>query len=178
MTSKETEKLKLLYEIYEQPMYRIAYAVLHSTELAEDAVSDAFIRIIGRLDRIGDPKSEKTKNYIVRVIKSTAINIYRKNKRAYITEIPINEETMQIPDRSASVEKSVIDDETNRELDDLLGQISETDRNIVLLRCREELSWREVAKVLSITETAARKRFERIRKRLIGMKGEISDGKI
>ncbi len=178
MTSKETEKLKQLYEIYEQPMYRIAYAVLHNSELAEDAVSDAFIRIIGKLDRIGDARSDKTKNYIVRVIKSTSINLYRKNQRAYITEIPINEETMQLPDKSASVEKSVIDGENSRELDRMLQSISEEDRNIVLLRCRDELSWREVAEDLSITETAARKRFERIRKRLIGMKGEISDGKI
>ena len=29
---KEQEKLKLLYDIYEQPMYRIAYAILHHTE--------------------------------------------------------------------------------------------------------------------------------------------------
>lgn len=32
---KEQEKLKLLYDIYEQPMYRIAYAILHHTEQAE-----------------------------------------------------------------------------------------------------------------------------------------------
>lgn len=178
MTSKETEKLKQLYEIYEQPMFRIAYAVLHSNELAEDAVSDAFIRIIDRLDRIGDAKSDKTKNYIVKVVKSTSINIYRKNRQFYVREVPIDEETMQIPDKSPGVEKIIIEAENSRELNNMLEKISETDRNIVLLRCREELSWREVAQVLSLTETTARKRFERIRKRLIGMKGEISDGKI
>ncbi len=178
MTSKETEKLKQLYEIYEQPMFRVAYAVLHSNELAEDAVSDAFMRIIDRLDKIGEPVSEKTKNYIVRVIKSTSINLYRKSKQFFAREMPIDEETMQIPDKSPGVEKIVIEAENSRELDNMLKKISETDRNIVLLRCREELSWREVASVLSLTETTARKRFERIRKRLVGMKGEISDGKI
>ncbi len=178
MTSKETEKLKQLYEIYEQPMFRVAYAVLHSNELAEDAVSDAFMRIIDRLDKIGEPVSEKTKNYIVRVIKSTSINLYRKSKQFFAREMPIDEETMQIPDKSPGEEKIVIEAENSRELDNMLKKISETDRNIVLLRCREELSWREVASVLSLTETTARKRFERIRKRLVGMKGEISDGKI
>lgn len=48
---KEQEKLKLLYDIYEQPMYRIAYAILHHTEQAEDAVSDAFLRILKNLKR-------------------------------------------------------------------------------------------------------------------------------
>ncbi len=178
MTGKETEKLKQLYEIYEQLMFRIAYAVLHNNELAEDAVSDSFIRIIERLNRIGVVKSDKTKNYIVRVIKSTSINIYRKNRSFFVREIPIDDETMQIPDSSPGVERIVINAESSRELDNMLERISVTDRNIVLLRCREELSLKEVAKNLSLTETAARKRFERIRKRLIGMKGEPSDGKI
>lgn len=46
MTNEESDKLKRLYEFYEQPMYRIAFSVLHNSELAEDAVSDAFERII------------------------------------------------------------------------------------------------------------------------------------
>ena len=78
MTSEDSEKIRELYEIYEQPMFRIAYAVLHDSALAEDAVSDAFIRIIGKLDRLKAPDSPKTKQYIVKTIKSTSINIYRK----------------------------------------------------------------------------------------------------
>ena len=81
MTSEDSEKIRELYEIYEQPMFRIAYAVLHDSALAEDAVSDAFIRIIGKLDRLKAPDSPKTKQYIVKTIKSTSINIYRKNRR-------------------------------------------------------------------------------------------------
>ena len=75
MTNDESIKLKSLYEIYEQPMYRIAYAVLHDEGLAEDAVSEAFIRIMHRISKLGDCQSEKTKAYIVKVIKSTSINI-------------------------------------------------------------------------------------------------------
>ena len=40
MTIKDAEKLQYLYELYEQPMYRIAFAVLRSSSLAEDAVSE------------------------------------------------------------------------------------------------------------------------------------------
>ena len=71
MTSEDSEKIRELYEIYEQPMFRIAYAILHDSALAEDAVSDAFIRIIGKLDRLKAPDSPKTKQYIVKTIKST-----------------------------------------------------------------------------------------------------------
>ena len=46
MTYEDSQKLHSLYELYEQPMYRIAFAVLHSSSLAEDAVSDAFVTVI------------------------------------------------------------------------------------------------------------------------------------
>mgnify|MGYP000590374628 CR=1 FL=1 len=45
-SSQQKEKLHQLYALYDQPLYRIAYAILHQTEQAEDAVSDAFLKII------------------------------------------------------------------------------------------------------------------------------------
>ena len=74
---KEQEKLKLLYDIYEQPMYRIAYAILHHTEQAEDAVSDAFLRILKNLKKIGDVRSEKTKHYIISAEPTGFRTLYR-----------------------------------------------------------------------------------------------------
>lgn len=166
MTHKESDKLKQLYELYEQPMYRIAFAVLKNNEFAEDAVSDAFIKIIGKLHKIGDAGSPKTKNYIIKVIKSTSINIYRKKRTSYAREVTIDETVMQIPDDSDSAEDLIIAAEIRSELHDIINNIKEPDRSILLLRCRDELSWREVAQILSLTEVNVRKRFERIRKKL------------
>ncbi len=175
VTYEDSEKLKRIYEIYEQPMYRIAFAVLKRPELAEDAVSDAFIRIIDRLKKIKAPESPKTKAYIVKVIKSTSINIYRKNKRSLVRETPIDDSVVQIPDSSQNVEEhveAVIDRQNKR---NLLNKLNETDRNIINLRCGNELSWKEVAERTSLTESTARKRFERARKHLIKMKGDMTD---
>ncbi len=168
MTSENAEKLNTLYDIYEQPMYRIAYAVLHDQSLAEDAVSDAFMRIMNKLDKFSDCKSAKTKAYIVKVIKSTSINIYHKNKRRFTEEVPISE-AMQIADTSQRADSS--DD-----ISEILSPLNETDRNIVILRCVKDMSWKEVADRLSLTESNVRKRFERTKKRL-NLKGEISDEK-
>lgn len=168
MTNDESEKLRLLYELYEQPMYRIAYAVLHDEGLAEDAVSDAFIRIMHRIGRFGDCKSEKTKAYIVKVIKSTSINIYRKNKRRYSEEVSIDN-AIQVADKA----QEQCDTES---VNDILRGLGETDRRIITLRCIEEMSWKEVADKLSLTEANVRKRFERTKKRL-KTKGEINNEK-
>lgn len=168
MNHDRSEKLKLLYEIYEQPMYRIAYAVLHDEGLAEDAVSEAFIRIIHKLHKLHDCRSPKTKSYIVKVIKSTSINIYRKNKRQYNQEIPIDE-AMQIADKTQELE-------TSEKIESLLVNLNDTDKRIISLRYKEDMSWKEVADILSLTEANVRKRFERVKKRL-SMKGEINNEK-
>lgn len=168
MTKENSDKLTTLYTLYEQPMYRIAYAVLHDEGLAEDAVSDAFIRILGKLHKFNDCRSEKTRSYIIKVIKSTSINIYRKNKRRFEEEVPIDE-ARHISDISS-------DTENKHSVRSLLGSLDEPDRSIVVLRCVREMSWKEVAEKLSLTETNVRKRFERTKKRL-KMKGEINDEK-
>lgn len=166
MTQENSDKVKKLYELYEQPMYRIAYAVLHDEGLAEDAVSEAFIRLMGKLHKIGDCRSSRTKNYIIKIIKSTSINIYRRNKKRFSSELPIDE-ALQIADDSQSSDK-------NTSVQEILSDLSEPDRSIIVLRCIKQMPWREVADRLSITESNARKRFERTKKRL-KMKGEIRD---
>ena len=66
-----------LFQLYEQKMYHIAFAILHDCHQAEDAVMDAFVRLLERKYRIGDPASPETKSLVIQVIRSSAIDIYR-----------------------------------------------------------------------------------------------------
>ncbi len=166
MTKAETEKLHKLYEIYEQPMYRIAFAVLKNTSDAEDAVSDAFISIIKKISSIGEPYSPKTKSYIVKIIKSSAIDIYRKNRRNFDRVQPIDDSINSIPDTASGFKNDIGD------TDVILEGLNETDRKIITLRCRDELQWRDIAQRMNMTETNVRKRFERARKKLISQRGD------
>ena len=177
MMPEDSDKIKAIYELYEQPMYRIAFAVLKNPELAEDAVSDAFVRIIDRLKKIKAPESDKTKAYIVKIIKSTSINIYRKNKRTLTRETAIDDSVMQISDSSQNIEENVMARMENQNRRNLLNKLDDTDRTIITLRYGNDLSWKEVAERTSMTESTARKRFERAKKKLINMKGEMSDEK-
>lgn len=169
MTNAETEKLCKLYESYEQPMYRIAFSVLKNSSDAEDAVSEAFISIIRKIGRIGDVNSPKTKSYIVKTIKNSAIDVYRKNKRNYDRIQPIDDSLSTIPDTASGVENDI------GESDGLLDILNEIDRKIILLRCRDELQWREIAQQMNMTESNVRKRFERARKKLISQRGDAGN---
>ena len=104
-SSQQKEKLHQLYALYEQPLYRIAYAILHQTEQAEDAVSDAFLKIIPHLDQIESPDSPKTKAFLIQVIRNTAINQYRKNAKDAERLTNIDDSTLQVPSPHNEVEQ-------------------------------------------------------------------------
>ncbi len=78
------EQRSLVEQIYydcEQIMYRAAYSILHNKQDAEDAVHDAFLRIVSDIDRIASVDPGKRRNYAVIVAKNIAIDHYRKNKK-------------------------------------------------------------------------------------------------
>lgn len=156
-SSQQKEKLHQLYALYEQPLYRIAYAILHQTEQAEDAVSDAFLKIIPHLDQIESPDSPKTKAFLIQVIRNTAINQYRKNAKDAERLTNLDDSTLQVPSPHNEIEQQ-------ESLAQLLQGLSETDRTILFLRCEQEQSFREIAERLSMKEATVRKRFERARK--------------
>ena len=159
MKQEDSEKLEQLYKLYEQPMYRIAYAVLHHEMAAEDAVSDAFVRVVRHLHQIENPDSPEARSYMIKVIRSTAFSIYRKRKKQLEREVPMEDSVLQVADPSAKIECSSVS-----ETEQMLRALEAQDRELILLRCEQELPWSEVARRLHISESCARKRFERLRK--------------
>lgn len=152
-------KLEELYRLYEKPMYHIAMAILKNHHQAEDAVSDAFGRLISSLDKLDKPESVQTKAYIIKVIRSTAINIYRKNSRCADSLDEFEEFTA---DSRSDAPFSALE---NKELaNKILSDMDEEDARIVVLRGRDELPYKEIAGIMSMNEGTVRKRFERAKK--------------
>ena len=78
--SGDTDRIISTFEMYEKKLYHIAYAILADTWQAEDAVMDAFVRLLEKRYRITDPSSDSTKRLIIKLVRSAAIDIYRKNQ--------------------------------------------------------------------------------------------------
>lgn len=51
-TEQEKTKFEQLYLTYRQTMFYVANSVLHDTQLAEDAVHQAFLRIMDHMGNI------------------------------------------------------------------------------------------------------------------------------
>ena len=86
-TTPQVSFIEDCYRLYEQKMYRVAYRVLNDEGQAEDAVSEAFIRLMKKDVFFEDAKSDDCKRYIIKVIKNVSINIYNKNKNFLFKQI-------------------------------------------------------------------------------------------
>ncbi|MBQ5314664.1 MAG: sigma-70 family RNA polymerase sigma factor [Oscillospiraceae bacterium] len=159
------EQFEKLYYKYNRIMYKVAMDILHSHELAEDALSTAFLNISRNFSDISSFPSEKIKNYCVIVIRNAATDILRKEKR-FITESEA--EYTEIAD----VENIETISDYNL-LKKAISSLSEKEQEILYLRCIMNMSFREIGNILNIKEGTARQRMSEARNSLMKkIKGE------
>lgn len=148
------DDISVLFRLYEQKMYHIANAILRDPYAAEDAVMDAFARMMNSRLEIDDPESAGTKQLLIRVTRSAAIDLYRKKKRDGTV---FSEDDRILSDLVAGPENADVLLEIESMLDDLPALL----RRVLTLRFLRDRSVKETAEILHIRETAVRKRQQR-----------------
>ncbi len=159
MTTKRKKNIEPIvdcFNLYEKKLYHIAYQILHDTYLAEDAVMAAFEKLLKKGVVIDNPESDKTKRMMIVVIRSVAIDMYRKNKRLLQNEGFYDENA-----EPASDDELLLKACSKDTLSNMIDSLPEKLALVLYERFYNELSVKETAEELGITETAVRKRQQR-----------------
>ena len=160
----QNNMLEQLYDAYEYKMYGIAYSILNNEGQAEDAVQDAFLKLIPHLGDINSVASVETKRLITYTIKNISIDIYRRNKKeSELFTKGVDEPVISENQQGTAYVKTIEDREV---VVQLLSSLPSKYREIIRYRCYYELSYKEISLLLDISEKAAAKRYERGRKLL------------
>ncbi len=146
-----------LYRLYEQPMYFAAYGILHDEYLAEDAVHEAFLRLIRNREKIVKPDSIAVRRYVYKTLKSAALDLYRKQKKqrencTALDETVENTFAAEVSECDAPLE--------------LIAGLPPKYASVVRCLFIDGLNIHETSAVLKISENCVRKRLERARKLL------------
>jgi RNA polymerase sigma-70 factor (ECF subfamily) len=119
--------------------------------------SETFVRAWARRDRL---RTETLKAYLLAI----ARNVYLRNTKRNTNHQAIDEE---MPDGAPDPQRQT---SARMELDhvtDAITKLPETDRLALVLRTEHALAYAEIARVLEISEGAARVRIHRARRRLL-----------
>lgn len=166
---KDSELIAEYYDMYEQKVYRLAYAVLGDAWQAEEAVQETFLKLISCRDMVRRMSESKRTAYITKMAKNIAIDMYRSNKRASESVSTfVGDETLEnaVWNRSADFGRDMADEVEKRQLvKDVLERLSGDDALILQLRIIRQLSVRETSAIMNMSESAVRKRYERAIKR-------------
>lgn len=162
---KDPDEDKLINELfkeYRQMMLRIALRILQNRADAEDAVQDAFLRMLNSLDKISGIPREQQAFYLVSVIENTSLNILKKKNRRPTEDIEeFYEISSEYSVEESTGEKLLLDDVRSA-----LMELSERDYGIMYLLYFEQLSPAEIAEKLDIPQKNIYKYIDRAKKRL------------
>lgn len=158
---KKKNKAELMFELYEQKMYHVAFSILNNEWQAEDAVMDAFEKILKHDKSISDPYSEDTKRYVIRVVRNAAIDIYRRNVRDRDNITLINDDSGRVFHQEIE-----FDSDFSNEVAEIIIGLPKEYREVLYERYAKEKTVKETAQTLQISESAVRKRQERALKML------------
>ena len=78
---EDKSRFEKMYNEYERLLFYVARKRLGDNHLAEDAVNEAFIRIIKNFDKIEEIICPRTKKYVVVIVRNVCADIYAKRHR-------------------------------------------------------------------------------------------------
>jgi RNA polymerase sigma-70 factor (ECF subfamily) len=145
-----------LYESYAEDVFRFAFWLSGNQNWAEDITSETMIRAWTHFQPI---RTETLKAYLFTIARNYYLGQLRKEKRL----VELDEEFLD----PANLPDILIEhiDEIQRVRDFLLS-LPECDRTAFILRVHQNTPYAEIARVLQISETAARVKVHRTRKKL------------
>jgi RNA polymerase sigma factor (sigma-70 family) len=161
-----------LVDIYQSFFGRIyAYCArrLYRSDLAEDAAGVCFLKLVEQYEKLRGKSYIELRNWLYGVASNAVAKILRDEKRVRLIQAEL------------SKDMSVVRAPDDAMLDwpaayAALGELSQQERDILILRFYEDLETRAIAEILGIRHVTVRVRLSRAVKKLKRQLGSDLDG--
>jgi RNA polymerase sigma-70 factor (ECF subfamily) len=162
----EEAALATLVNQYAGALYRVAFSVLRNPSDAEDAVQEAFLRVLRHRDQLIDVRDHRV--WLIRIVWNIVLDRKRRAKTRPETD-DVAELARVLPSRGLSAEQLASAAQHHAQVLACVEQLPEKEREVLMLSAFDELSSVEIATVLDITESSVRSRLFRARNLMAGM---------
>ena len=153
-----------LVEAYQKPVYNLAYRLLGNSVEAEDAAQETFIRAYTKLETY-DP-ARKFSSWMLSIASHYCIDMLRRRRANLLSidELPPMVD-LSLP-KSAQPEQVVIEGQVADDVQRLLNTLPPSYRTPVILRYWYDMSYKEIAIAMDVTESTIKTRLHRARAKL------------
>lgn len=164
----EAEAYGELVTRYMHRAFAVAWRLLEHREDAEDAVQDAFIRALERLESLD--RSRPFRPWFFRIVVNQALN-FRRGRAVRATEV-IPESA---PALTTSPETSAVRGEMRDRLQLALDALPETQRVVIQLADLEEFTSAEIAVIMDMPDGTVRWHLHQARRALRGVLAPLKE---
>lgn len=144
-TSKES--LSTLYGMFKQSIFALAFSITSDYHLSEDCVTETLVRLSQITDF--DPKKGDGKGFILTIARNVALELRRRYKRE-CTDFFIQ----SYGEADKTVEDSIF-------INQLLKHLNDKQRQVVVMKCCSDLTFREIAKIMKSPESTVKSRYKK-----------------
>jgi RNA polymerase sigma-70 factor (ECF subfamily) len=170
------KSLEKLIVRHKQRIYSFILSKVMDREVAEDIFQDTFIKVINTLKKGNYNEEGKFLPWVMRIAHNLVIDYFRKNKR-----IPTfnNKDEFDIfsviSDEVLNVEKQIIKNQILQDVKDLIVELPEDQKEVLIMRMYKDMSFKEIAENtdVSINTALGRMRYALINLRKLIEKHNI-----
>lgn len=159
-TEEEKTEFERLYNAQRNVMYHIAYSKLSNAHDAEDAVSEAFLRCAKNFSRILEVPCNKRGAFLDVIVRNVAIDMFKKNCSA---PDDIDDYSL-MADKAPDTEETAVGNISRDELIEKIRAMPETLRDTLSLSAFCDMTNKEIADFLGVSENTVAQRLFRARK--------------
>ena len=157
---------------YKSKVYTTIYLIVKDSFVAEDLTQDTFIKAVDTLQSGKYNEEGKFLPWIVRIAHNLAIDYFRREKR--YPEVVFEDgsnvfNTLEFADDS--IEAATIRKETYEHLKELITRLPEPQREVLVMRHYEDMSFQEIADATGVSINTA---LGRMRYALINLRKMMS----
>ena len=156
-----------IYDATMQMLFKVSFRIVNDEEAAEDIVHDSLIKANEKA--LVFPSLNDVKYWLIRVVKNASLNYLKRKER----ERKAYEKVLYEDHRkSDSGETDLLKKESMCEAREALEKLPENLREVLMLREYGDLNYKEIGKILGITEGNVKVRIFRAREQLVKLIGE------
>jgi len=148
-TEEEQTNLAEIYEQHKSHMLRYALKMLGNSDLAEDAVHDAFLAIIRHKNKYFSLPHREMRATAVVITKNKCLDMLKKVHSD--TDVSIADIEHRIESNDESVESQVILTEEYNAICNHISSLDEMSRLVLEMKYRIGMSYKEIGEALNLT---------------------------
>ena len=154
---------------YRSPIYNLCYRMTRNAEDARDLGQEVFIKVFGLLDRFDE--NYAFSSWLFRIATNHCIDHLRRNRLRFLSLDGAlgqdgEEYELQLPDTGPEPDQVLERKEALERLTEVIAELPPHYRAITLLRHDQQLSYEEIAEVLSLPLGTVKARIHRARQQI------------